>query len=84
MFALGRAQELCILIDAYWSRMGLDVPIYFSAGMTEQATEFYKLFIGWTNENIKHTFVDRCGRALLATTDRPTERHSCRFAQQHV
>ena len=28
-------------------------------GMTEQATEFYKLFIGWTNENIKHTFVER-------------------------
>jgi integrator complex subunit 11 len=32
VFALGRAQELCILIDTYWQRMGLDVPIYFSAG----------------------------------------------------
>ena len=39
--------------------MNLDVPIYFSAGMTERATEFYKLFISWTNENVKQTFVER-------------------------
>uniref|UniRef100_A0A804NGW8 Cleavage and polyadenylation specificity factor subunit 3-II n=1 Tax=Zea mays TaxID=4577 RepID=A0A804NGW8_MAIZE len=32
-FALGRAQELCMLLDDYWERMGLKVPIYFSAGM---------------------------------------------------
>ncbi|KVH96201.1 Beta-Casp domain-containing protein [Cynara cardunculus var. scolymus] len=30
-FALGRAQELCILLDDYWERMNLKVPIYFSA-----------------------------------------------------
>lgn len=59
VFALGRAQELCLLIDSYWQRMNLTVPIYFSAGMTERATEYYKLFIGWTNENVKQTFVER-------------------------
>ena len=32
VFALGRAQELCILLDTYWERMNLKVPIYFSAG----------------------------------------------------
>lgn len=32
VFALGRAQELCILIEDYWERMQLKVPIYFSAG----------------------------------------------------
>ncbi len=32
VFALGRAQELCILLDSYWDRMNLRVPIYFSAG----------------------------------------------------
>lgn len=26
-------QELCMLLDDYWERMGLKVPIYFSAGM---------------------------------------------------
>lgn len=39
--------------------MNLNVPIYFSAGMTERANEYYKLFIGWTNENVKQTFTER-------------------------
>ncbi|RUS28182.1 hypothetical protein BC938DRAFT_482200 [Jimgerdemannia flammicorona] len=59
VFALGRAQELCILIETYWERMDLKVPIYFSAGLTEKANHYYKLFINWTNEKIKSTFVQR-------------------------
>ncbi|KAF9438122.1 Integrator complex subunit 11 [Entomortierella beljakovae] len=59
VFALGRAQELCILIETYWERMDLKVPIYFSAGLTEKANHFYRLFINWTNEKIKSTFVTR-------------------------
>ncbi|KAJ3142206.1 Integrator complex subunit 11 [Geranomyces variabilis] len=63
VFALGRAQELCILLEAYWDRMDDlrdgKVPVYFSAGMTERANEYYKLFINWTNEKIKEGFVER-------------------------
>ncbi len=76
VFALGRAQELCILIDSYpislfsffrlplmraryWEQMGLNVPIYFAAGLTEKANLYYKLFINWTNQKIKKTFVQR-------------------------
>ncbi|KAI9103139.1 beta-lactamase-like protein, partial [Phlyctochytrium arcticum] len=62
VFALGRAQELCILVESYWERMEDlrgKVPVYFSAGLTERANEYYKLFINWTNETIKQTFVDR-------------------------
>eukprot|EP00004_Rigifila_ramosa_P017084 TRINITY_DN4121_c0_g1_i1.p1 TRINITY_DN4121_c0_g1~~TRINITY_DN4121_c0_g1_i1.p1 ORF type:complete len:600 (-),score=121.08 TRINITY_DN4121_c0_g1_i1:33-1580(-) len=59
VFALGRAQELCILLETYWERMGLTVPIYFSAGMTERANDFYKLFINWTNQKIKQSFMTR-------------------------
>lgn len=47
VFALGRAQELCILIESYWERMKLDVPVFFSAGLTERANEYYKLYLGW-------------------------------------
>ena len=36
VFALGRAQELCLLLDSYWERMNLSAPIYFSAGMAEK------------------------------------------------
>lgn len=29
------------------------------AGLTEKANHYYKLFINWTNEKIKKTFVKR-------------------------
>lgn len=59
VFALGRAQELCILLETYWERMNLRVPIYFAVGLTEKATNFYKMFITWTNQKIRKTFVQR-------------------------
>lgn len=36
VFALGRAQELCILLETYWDRMNLRAPIYFALGLTEK------------------------------------------------
>eukprot|EP01104_Vermistella_antarctica_P013832 TRINITY_DN4257_c0_g1_i1.p1 TRINITY_DN4257_c0_g1~~TRINITY_DN4257_c0_g1_i1.p1 ORF type:complete len:628 (+),score=142.44 TRINITY_DN4257_c0_g1_i1:279-2162(+) len=59
VFALGRAQELCILLSTFWERMNLKVPLYFSQGMTTKANMYYKLFINWTNQKIKDTFVKR-------------------------
>jgi len=59
VFALGRAQELCILLDTYWERMQLKYPIYFSLGLTEKANNYYQLFITWTSQKIKKTFVER-------------------------
>ncbi|XP_074655305.1 integrator complex subunit 11-like [Tubulanus polymorphus] len=59
VFALGRAQELCILLETYWDRMNLKVPIFFSLGLTEKANHYYKLFITWTNQKIRKTFVQR-------------------------
>lgn len=59
VFALGRAQELCILLETYWEHMNMKVPIFFAAGLTEKATNYYKMFITWTNEKIKETFIER-------------------------
>ncbi|KAH7298256.1 hypothetical protein KP509_25G033800 [Ceratopteris richardii] len=59
VFALGRAQELCILLDDYWERMNLKAPIYFSAGLTMQANVYYKLLIAWTNQKVKDTCITR-------------------------
>eukprot|EP01062_Namystynia_karyoxenos_P063551 TRINITY_DN56350_c0_g1_i1.p1 TRINITY_DN56350_c0_g1~~TRINITY_DN56350_c0_g1_i1.p1 ORF type:complete len:746 (+),score=229.55 TRINITY_DN56350_c0_g1_i1:67-2238(+) len=53
VFALGRAQELLILLETYWARMGLTVPIYFSPGMVRRANEYYRLFVAWTNEAVQ-------------------------------
>ncbi|KAK6163973.1 hypothetical protein DH2020_000837 [Rehmannia glutinosa] len=58
-FALGRAQELCMLLDDYWERMNLKVPIYFSAGLTIQANLYYKVLINWTSQKVKDTYVTR-------------------------
>ncbi|XP_031617965.1 integrator complex subunit 11 [Contarinia nasturtii] len=59
VFALGRAQELCILLETYWDRMNLKYPIYFAVGLTEKANNYYKMFITWTNQKIRKTFVQR-------------------------
>ncbi|KAL3655340.1 Cleavage and polyadenylation specificity factor subunit 3-II [Castilleja foliolosa] len=58
-FALGRAQELCMLLDDYWERMNLKVPIYFSAGLTIQANFYYKVLINWTSQKVKDTYATR-------------------------
>jgi len=59
VFALGRAQELCILLDTYWERARLDVPIYFAGALTGKANQFYKTFINWCNENVQRSFLKR-------------------------
>lgn len=62
VFSLGRAQELCILIEDYWDRtddLRGTVPVYFSAGLAEHATQYYSLFINWTNERMKRASIDR-------------------------
>ncbi|XP_038901169.1 cleavage and polyadenylation specificity factor subunit 3-II isoform X2 [Benincasa hispida] len=58
-FALGRAQELCVLLDDYWERMNLKVPIYVSAGLTVQANMYYKMLISWTSQKVKETYSTR-------------------------
>ncbi|KAL3843974.1 hypothetical protein ACJIZ3_001377 [Penstemon smallii] len=58
-FALGRAQELCMLLDDYWERMNLKVPIYFSSGLTIQANMYYQILINWTSQKVKDTFTTR-------------------------
>ncbi|KAL7749081.1 hypothetical protein RI367_005486 [Sorochytrium milnesiophthora] len=56
-FAVGRAQELCILLDTYWDRLSQQqqAPIYFSGGLTSKSNDYYKLFITWTNQKLKQS-----------------------------
>ena len=58
VFALGRAQEVCILLETYWSRTKNKVPIYFAAGLISKANFYYKLFVNWENEKLKNSFVE--------------------------
>ena len=54
VFAVGRAQELCMLLNSYWQRMQLQYPIYFGGGMTEKANKYYKLYVQWTGSDMVH------------------------------
>lgn len=58
IFALGRAQEICILLDTHWKRNKIKVPIYFYGAMSEKSNFYYKIFNNWTNERVKHLFLD--------------------------
>jgi len=58
IFALGRAQELCILLDTHWRRTGCTVPIYFAGPMAEKANFYYKTFTNWTNNAVKNIFLE--------------------------
>lgn len=57
--ALGRAQEICLILEDYWNRLGLTIPIYFTGNMAEKANEIYKRFIGYTNETVRRLIHER-------------------------
>jgi len=70
VFALGRAQELCILLETYWDRMNLKVPIYFSTGLTEKV-QFENLSLlceqfMWDKQRICLLFFCSLGRFVIA------------------
>ncbi|OIR57531.1 MAG: Integrator complex subunit 11 [Amphiamblys sp. WSBS2006] len=48
--ALGRAQELCLLVDMYWERMRLGhIPVYADSWMRERGNKVFGRFREWTN-----------------------------------
>lgn len=54
VFALGRAQELCVLIEEYWERMQLgSIPIYYSTGMTQRSMAYYRMYENWTHSSLQ-------------------------------
>jgi integrator complex subunit 11 len=60
--AVGRAQELCMLLESCWEKLPPEyskVPIFINRGMAWQATGLYKLFVGWANSDLKHSYLDR-------------------------
>ena len=59
IFALGRAQELCILIDTYWRRTNNKAPIYFIGPMAQKVNFYYKLFQNCMNPAVKSVFTQR-------------------------
>lgn len=57
-FALGRAQEICLLLDTHWKRNKIKCPIYFFGALSEKSNFYYKIFNNWQNETVKNMFLD--------------------------
>lgn len=55
VFALGRAQELLLILDDYWaSHPELhDVPVYYASALAKKCMAVYQTYIGAMNERIR-------------------------------
>lgn len=55
VFALGRAQELLLILDEYWSAHPElhDIPIYYASSLAKKCMAVYQTYIGAMNERIR-------------------------------
>ena len=58
VFALGRAQELLLILDEYWQNNPelQSVPIYFASSLAKRCMSIYQTYINMMNERIKNLF----------------------------
>jgi len=55
VFALGRAQELLLILDEYWAAHPdlADIPIYYASSLAKKCMAVYQTFINSMNERIR-------------------------------
>ncbi len=68
VFALGRAQELLLILDEYWSRHPefQKIPIYYASNLARKCMIVYQTYISAMNDNIKRLFRERMAEAEAA------------------
>ncbi|KAL3467577.1 beta-lactamase-like protein [Aspergillus heterothallicus] len=65
VFALGRAQELLLILDEYWETHPelQKIPIYYIGNTARRCMVVYQTYIGAMNDNIKRLFRQRMAEA---------------------
>ena len=60
-FALGRAQELLLILDEYWKKHPdlHNVPIYYASSLARKCMAVYQTYIHTMNSNIRSRFAKR-------------------------
>ena len=55
VFALGRAQELLLILDEYWNQHPelQDVPVYYASSLAKKCMAVYQTYIGAMNDRIR-------------------------------
>ncbi|KAI9681093.1 MAG: endoribonuclease ysh1 [Caeruleum heppii] len=68
VFALGRAQELLLILDEYWARHKefQKFPIYYASNLARKCMVVYQTYVGAMNDNIKRLFRERMAEAQSA------------------
>ena len=68
VFALGRAQELLLILDEYWARHPeyQRIPIYYASNLARKCMVVYQTYVGAMNDNIKNLFRQRMAEAEQA------------------
>ncbi|KAI9862612.1 MAG: endoribonuclease ysh1 [Vezdaea acicularis] len=68
VFALGRAQELLLILDEYWGRHSelQKIPIYYASNLARKCMVVYQTYVGAMNNNIKRLFRERMAEAESA------------------
>ncbi|POS85954.1 Metallo-hydrolase/oxidoreductase [Erysiphe pulchra] len=69
VFALGRAQELLLILDEYWGRHPefQKIPIYYASNLARKCMLVYQTYVGAMNDNIKRLFRERMAEAEAST-----------------
>lgn len=65
VFALGRAQELLLILDEYWSKHSefQKIPIYYASNIARKCMVVYQTYVYAMNDNIKRLFRERMEEA---------------------
>ncbi|KAK0386405.1 hypothetical protein NLU13_6242 [Sarocladium strictum] len=65
VFALGRAQELLLILDEYWGKHPeyQRYPIYYASNLARKCMLVYQTYVGAMNDNIKRLFRERMAEA---------------------
>ena len=65
VFALGRAQELLLILEDYWQRHSdlQKIPIYYTGNTARKCMVVYQTYINAMNDNIKRIFRERMAEA---------------------
>ena len=65
VFALGRAQELLLILDDYWARHPefQRIPIYYASNLARKCMVVYQTYVSAMNDNIKRLFRERMAEA---------------------
>ena len=60
-FALGRAQELLLILDEYWQAHPAlhSIPIYYASALAKKCMAVYQTYVNMMNSRIRKQFVQK-------------------------